>query len=149
MSSQYEPGMLSTVKLATGTNRARLAIIAHDGKKADLVAFATFNRERLADYELVATGATGDLLRDKVGLEVESVTPGPHGGDVQIASRVVEGEVDAVIFLVDPLDKHPHDPDIQTLLRICNVCNVPLATNIASADVLISSPLLENLRVAS
>ena len=68
---------------------------------------------------------------------------------MQIASRVVEGEVDAVIFLVDPLDKHPHDPDIQTLLRICNVRNVPLATNIATADVLISSPLLEGLRVAS
>ena len=90
-----------------------------------------------------------DLLRDKVGLEVEGVTAGPHGGDVQIASRVVEGDVDAVIFLVDPLDKHPHDPDIQTLLRICNVRNVPLATNIATADVLISSPLLQELRPAS
>jgi methylglyoxal synthase len=131
------------------SDRPRLAIIAHDGKKADLVAFATFNRSRLAEYELIATGATGDLLREKVGLAVESVTAGPHGGDVQIASRVVEGEVDAVIFLVDPLDKHPHDPDIQTLLRICNVRNVPLATNIATADVLISSPLLESLRAAS
>ena len=130
------------------SERPRLAIIAHDGKKADLVAFATFNRDRLAEYDLVATGATGELLRDKVGLTVEGVTAGPHGGDVQIASRVVEGEVDAVIFLVDPLDKHPHDPDIQTLLRICNVRNVPLATNIATADVLISSPLLERLRAA-
>jgi methylglyoxal synthase len=129
--------------------RPRLAIIAHDGKKADMVAFATFNRARLSDYDLIATGATGDLLRDKVGLQVESLTPGPHGGDVQIASRIVEGEVDAVIFLVDPLDKHPHDPDIQTLLRICNVRNIPLATNIATADVLISSPLLEGLRAAS
>src|SRR5439155_19363566 len=106
-------------------------------------------RARLREYELVATGATGDLLRDKVGLEVESVTPGPHGGDVQIASRVVEGEVDAVIFRVDPLDKHPHDPDSKTLLRILNARNVPLATNIATADVLISSSLLESLRVAS
>lgn len=133
----------------TSSDRSRLAIIAHDGKKADLVAFATFNRDRLAEYDLIATGATGDLLHDKVGLEVERVTAGPHGGDVQIASRVVEGNVDAVIFLVDPLDKHPHDPDIQTLLRICNVRNVPLATNIATADVLISSPLLESLRAAS
>ena len=149
MLSQYGTGMLTSVMLTTHRDRPRLAIIAHDGKKADLVAFATFNRARLAEYELVATGATGDLLRDKVGLEVESVTPGPHGGDVQIASRVVQGEVDAVIFLVDPLDKHPHDPDIQTLLRICNVRNVPLATNIATADVLISSPLLESLRAAS
>ena len=147
------PFLQQTDKLSpmqrTHEDRARLAIIAHDGKKADLVAFATFNRARLAEYELIATGATCDLLRDKVGLEVERVTPGPHGGDVQIASRVVEGKIDAVIFLVDPLDKHPHDPDIQTLLRICNVRNVPLATNIATADVLISSPLLESVRAAS
>src|SRR5947208_1540499 len=127
----------------------RIAIIAHDGKKADLVAFATFNRRRLQEYDIVATGATGDLLRDKVGLDVERVTAGPHGGDVQIASRVVEGDIDAVLFMVDPLDKHPHDPDIQTLLRICNVCNIPLATNIATADVLMSSPLLQEFRAAA
>jgi methylglyoxal synthase len=129
--------------------RPCLAIIAHDGKKADLVAFATFNRSRLQEYRLLATGATGDLLANKVGLEVERLEAGPMGGDVQIASRVVEGEVDGVLFIVDPLDKHPHDPDIQTLLRICNVRNVPLATNIASADLLISSPLLRELRQAS
>ncbi len=133
----------------TSSPRPRIAIIAHDGKKADLVAFATFNRQRLSQYHLIATGATGDLLVEKVGLEVERLTSGPLGGDVQIASRVVQGEVDAVVFLVDPLDKHPHDPDIQTLLRICNVRNLPLATNIASADILISSPLLAQLRKAS
>ncbi|HYS02468.1 MAG TPA: methylglyoxal synthase, partial [Candidatus Eisenbacteria bacterium] len=82
------------------------------------------------------------------GLPVERLSPGPLGGDVQIASRIVQGEVDAVLFIVDPLDKHPHDPDIQTLLRICNVRNVPLATNIATADVLISSPGFEELRQA-
>jgi len=130
------------------SRRRRLAIIAHDGKKADLVAFATFNRSRLNEYELIATGATADLLINKVGLQVERVSPGPLGGDVQIASRVVQGEIDAVLFIVDPLDKHPHDPDIQTLLRICNVCNVPLASNIATADILISSPVLEELRQA-
>ena len=127
----------------------RLAIIAHDGKKADLVAFATFNRDRLAEFELVATSSTGRLLSGKVGLDVECLESGPVGGDVQIASRVVQGEIDAVLFMVDPLDKHPHEPDIQTLLRICNVCNVPLATNIATADVLIGSPLLSSLRQAS
>lgn len=127
----------------------RLAIIAHDGKKADLVAFATFNRDRLAQFELVATGSTGRLLSSKVGLEVECLESGPVGGDVQIANRVVEGQIDAVLFMVDPLDKHPHEPDIQTLLRICNVCNVPLATNIATADALIGSPLLTALRQAS
>jgi methylglyoxal synthase len=118
-----------------------VAIIAHDGKKADLVAFATFNRDRLRGCDLVATGTTGRLLVEKVGLSVERLESGPLGGDVQIANRVVEGRVDAVVFVVDPLDKHPHDPDIQTLLRICNVRNVPLATNIATADILISSEL--------
>ena len=126
----------------------RLAIIAHDGKKADLVAFATFNRDRLREFQLVATSSTGKLLTDKVGLEVECLESGPVGGDVQIANRVVEGEIDAVVFMVDPLDKHPHEPDIQTLLRICNVCNVPLATNSATADALIGSPLLRELRPA-
>jgi methylglyoxal synthase len=124
----------------------RLAIVAHDGKKADLVAFATFNRDQLADFQLVATSSTGRLLSDKVGLEVECLESGPVGGDVQIANRVVEGAIDAVVFMVDPLDKHPHEPDIQTLLRICNVCNVPLATNSATADALIGSPLLRQLR---
>ncbi|HYY46349.1 MAG TPA: methylglyoxal synthase [Candidatus Angelobacter sp.] len=126
----------------------RLAIIAHDGKKADLVAFATFNRDRLAEFQLVATSSTGKLLSDKVGLEVECLESGPVGGDVQIANRVVEGQIEAVVFMVDPLDKHPHEPDIQTLLRICNVCNVPLATNSATADALIASPLLRELQPA-
>jgi len=130
------------VNVTRAPTTPRIAIIAHDGKKADLVAFATFNRDRLKECRILATSTTGRLLADKVGLEVEPFESGPLGGDVQIASRVVEGEVDAVIFIVDPLDKHPHDPDIQTLLRICNVRNVPLATNIASADILISSALL-------
>lgn len=121
--------------------RPRLAVIAHDRKKADLVAFATFNRERLKRCSIFATGTTGKLLSEKVGLQVERVHSGPLGGDVQIASRIVDGHIDAVVFVVDPLDKHPHDPDIQTLLRICNVHNIPLATNIASADILISSDL--------
>ena len=136
MSNSMQLGEMSSVRVP------RVAIIAHDGKKADLVAFATFNRERLKRCHLIATGTTGRLLAEKVGLVVERMESGPHGGDVQIANRVVEGAVDAVLFIVDPLDKHPHDPDIQTLMRICNVRNVPLATNIATADILISSRLL-------
>jgi methylglyoxal synthase len=116
-----------------------IALIAHDGKKADMVAFATFNRERLSGYRLVATASTGKLLRDKVGLEVECLASGPYGGDAQIGAQVVTGEVEAVIFLVDPLDKHPHDPDIQMLLRLCNVHNVPLANNVATADSIIAA----------
>lgn len=119
-----------------------IALIAHDGKKADLVAFATFNREKLAEYHLVATGTTGTLLKEKVGLEVERVLSGPYGGDAQIAARVAEGAIDGVFFLVDPLDKHPHDPDIQTLLRACNVHDVPIATNVATADLIISNNAL-------
>lgn len=115
-----------------------LALIAHDGMKADMVAWATFNRETLARYTLVATESTARLLREKVGLEVEAVQPGPQGGDAQIGARVVEGRVDAVIFLVDPLDKHPHEPDIRALLRLCNVHNVPLATNVATADSVVT-----------
>lgn len=114
-----------------------LALIAHDGKKADMVAWATYNRAALARHQLVATSATARLLSEKVGLEVEAVQPGPQGGDAQIGARVVEGRVDGVIFLVDPLDKHPHDPDIQALLRLCNVHNIPLATNVATADCII------------
>lgn len=116
-----------------------IALIAHDGKKADMVAFATFNREKLRAYHLVATASTGRLLTDKVGLEVECVASGPYGGDAQIGARVVSGEIGAVVFLVDPLDKHPHDPDIQTLLRLCNVHNVPLATNVTTADCILTA----------
>ena len=119
-----------------------IALIAHDGKKADMVAFATFNREKLLDFNLIATATTGRLLIEKVGLDVECLLSGPHGGDAQIAARVAQGEVDAVFFFVDPLDKHPHDPDIQTLLRACNVHNVPIATNVATADLIISEEAL-------
>jgi methylglyoxal synthase len=122
--------------------KPRLAIIAHDGRKADLVAWATYNRIRLAEFDLIATATTGALLREKVGLEVESVLSGPLGGDAQIAARVAEGTIRAVVFLVDPLSAHPHDPDIQTVLRVCNVHRVALATNIASADLFLASPLL-------
>jgi len=144
LSNEFQSGLTNSMQLGerSSVRMPRVAIIAHDGKKADLVAFATFNRERLKRCHLIATGTTGRLLAEKVGLAVERMESGPHGGDAQIASRVVEGMVDAVLFIVDPLDKHPHDPDIQTLMRICNVRNVPLATNIASADILISSPLL-------
>ena len=119
--------------------RKVLALIAHDGKKADMVAFATFNREKLASYHIMATATTGRLLREKVGLEVEPCLSGPLGGDVQIAAQVANGAVDAVFFLVDPLDKHPHDPDIQAVQRVCNVRDVPLATNLATATLIISA----------
>jgi methylglyoxal synthase len=119
-----------------------VALIAHDGKKADMVTFATLNREKLHEFNLIATGTTGGLLIEKVGLGIERMLSGPRGGDAQIAARVAQGDVDAVIFLIDPLAKHPHDPDIQTLLRVCNVHNVPIATNLATAHLIISAETL-------
>jgi methylglyoxal synthase len=115
-----------------------LALISHDHKKVDLLAWANFNRETLRRFHMVATATTGRFLREKVGLEVETVLSGPHGGDVQIAARVGTREVDAVFFFVDPLAAQPHDPDIQALMRVCNVQNVPLATNLATADLMIA-----------
>ena len=120
-----------------------IALIAHDRKKADMVAFALSNRERLMSYDLIATATTGRLLEEKCGLKVTKVLSGPLGGDAQIAALVAEGKISAVFFFVDPLEKQPHDPDIQGLLRICNVHNVPLATNSATALYLISAQAID------
>jgi len=117
----------------------RLAIIAHDNKKVDLLAWTTFNRDTLSQFSLTGTGHTARLIRDKVGLDVEALLSGPDGGDAQIAARVATGSVDAVFFFVDPLSAQPHDPDVRALLRVCNVHNVPLATNLATADLMIAA----------
>jgi methylglyoxal synthase len=124
-----------------------LAVIAHDGRKADLIAFATWNRDALARFKLVATATTGLFLRQKVGLAVDTVLSGPMGGDAQIAANVAEGRVAAVLFFVDPLSAHPHDPDIRTLLRVCNVHEVPIATNVAAANLFLTSSLLDEPEV--
>ncbi|MBZ0287659.1 MAG: methylglyoxal synthase [Anaerolineae bacterium] len=126
----------------TEHNPKTLALIAHDGKKADMVAFAMDHKNVLSRYEMVATRTTGQLLREKCGLNVQLMLSGPIGGDAQIAARVAVGEIEAVFFFIDPLDKHPHDPDINTLMRICNVHNVPLATNAATASYIISTRAL-------
>jgi methylglyoxal synthase len=112
---------------------ATIALIAHDGKKDDIVRFARAHPDLLAQFHLIATGTTGERIMQTTGLAVERMLSGPMGGDAQIAARVAEGKVAGVIFLVDPLYAHPHEPDIQGLLRICNVYNVPLATNEATA----------------
>lgn len=101
------------------------------------MAWATFNRQTLARHTLVGTRHTAHLVRAKVGLEVEPLLSGPEGGDAQIAARVATRSVDAVFFFVDPLSAQPHDPDIRALLRVCNVHNVPLAMNVATADLVI------------
>jgi len=116
-----------------------IALIAHDGKKADIVAFAMQNTAFLKRYNLVATKSTGTLMTEKCGLEVTKMASGPYGGDAEIAALIVQKKINAVIFIVDPLDKHPHDPDIQMLMRVCNVHNIPLASNIATAELIVHS----------
>lgn len=118
---------------------ATIALIAHDGKKADMVAFAMQHTETIRHFDIVATGTTGQLLIEKVGLKVERMLSGPIGGDAQIGAMVADHKITAVFFFLDPLGKHPHDPDIQMLMRLCNVHNVPLATNAATAACIIEA----------
>ncbi len=114
-----------------------LALIAHDGKKPEMVAFVLQNKELMAHATLFATGTTGSYI-EKVGVPVNKLLSGPRGGDAQIAAMVAEGKLDAVIFFRDPLDKHPHEPDVQMLMRLCDVHNVPLATNPAAAKLFLA-----------
>ncbi len=116
---------------------ALLALIAHDACKDDLIAFARRRYEDLTRFDLVATGTTGGRLVAEAGLEVERVESGPVGGDVQIGARLVDGAVDGLLFLRDPMTAHPHEPDIQALLKLCDIHGVPLATNLATAELLL------------
>ncbi|MDO9183985.1 MAG: methylglyoxal synthase [Bacteriovorax sp.] len=120
-----------------------LALIAHDGKKADMIAFVKDNIEFFKTFNLVATATTGKLLQ-QTGLKVTKVLSGPIGGDAQIAAMVATGKVHAVIFMRDPLGMHPHEPDIYSLLRICDVHDVPLATNPSTAQLIVKG-LFKNL----
>jgi methylglyoxal synthase len=114
----------------------KIALIAHDGKKADMVHFIGGCKPALKGITLVATGTTGSHI-EKAGFEVEKLLSGPMGGDAQIGAMVAQKELDMVIFFRDPLGKHPHEPDVQMLMRICDVHNVPLATNLAAAELMI------------
>lgn len=119
----------------------KIAIIAHDGKKADMVAFLLAYKEHLQKVELVATGTTGGHVLN-AGLKVHRFLSGPLGGDAQIAALAAEKKLDMVFFFRDPMDKHPHEPDVQMLMRICDVHNIPLATNPAAARLMIDSLLV-------
>jgi methylglyoxal synthase len=122
--------------------RKRIALIAHDNRKDDMLDWARFNSGTLARHELFATGTTGATVADALGLPVHRYLSGPMGGDQQIGAAVAEGRIDFVVFFWDPLEPHPHDVDVKALLRIAVVYNVPIACNRSTADFVLSSPLM-------
>jgi len=115
----------------------KIALIAHDKKKNDMIALAIRYKEVLAPHELYATGTTGTLVMGETGLKITRMKSGPLGGDQQIGSMIAEGQLDLVLFLRDPLTAQPHEPDVSALLRLCDVQNIPLATNVKSAEIML------------
>ncbi len=120
----------------------RIALIAHDNRKLDLLDWAKYNRELLVQHELFATGTTGQLLSSELNLVITKFRSGPMGGDQQVGAKIADGDIDFVIFFWDPLEPHPHDVDVKALLRIAVVYNIPIACNRASADFMVSSSLM-------
>lgn len=120
----------------------KIALIAHDNRKVDLLEWAKFNHD-VAEHQLFATGTTGSILVDELNLKIHLFKSGPLGGDQQVGSKIADGEIDFVIFFWDPLEPHPHDVDVKALLRIAVVYKIPIACNRSTADFMISSPLMD------
>ena len=121
----------------------KIALVAHDNKKRDLVEWAKSNRDLLAHHQVFATGTTGKILEKELGFKIVRLKSGPLGGDQQIGAKIVDNKIDFLIFFWDPLEPQPHDPDVKALLRMAVVWNIPIACNRASADFMISSPLMD------
>ena len=130
-------------KILPMEKKKRIALVAHDNTKPDLMEWAEDNKERLAQHELFATGSTGEQLEEVLDTEIHALTSGPLGGDQQIGAKIAEGDIDFLVFLWDPLTPQPHDPDVKALLRIAVLWNVPVACDKASADFMITSPLMD------
>jgi methylglyoxal synthase len=124
--------------------RKKIGLVAHDNKKRDLIEWVKFNRQILLRHDLVATGTTGTLLEEELGVGIHKLQSGPLGGDQQIGALIADGGIDFLVFFWDPLEPQPHDPDVRALLRIAVVWNIPVACDRASADFMISSPLMES-----
>jgi len=124
--------------------RKKIGLVAHDNKKADLIEWVKYNGPLLTRHDLVATGTTGSLLEEELGVEIRKLQSGPLGGDQQLGALIASGEIDFLVFFWDPLEPQPHDTDVKALLRIAVVWNIPIACDRASADFMISSPLMES-----
>jgi len=134
--------MMDRVNVKTPIKK-RIALVAHDNKKKDLIEWAKFNKNSLAGHEIFATGTTGRLIENETGLPIKRLKSGPLGGDQQIGAKISENEIDVLIFFWDPLQPQPHDPDVKALLRIAVVWNIPIACNRSSADFIFSSKLMD------
>jgi methylglyoxal synthase len=123
-------------------NKKVIVLVAHDARKTDMLEWAGFNRETLKSFEIYATQTTGQILQDKFSLDINLLKSGPLGGDAQVATMIVEGKADILVFFWDPLTPQPHDVDVKALLRLAVLYNIPIACNRSTADYIISSPLI-------